>query len=154
MNKKGFTLVELLAVIAILGVIIIIAVTSVTSIMKKSKMNAFKNDATVLSDAALTKYSDDKLLKNYSEDLYNGSVSGKRCYSIQNSLKGKYAKVNNSSLVGSVEVCYDDTCKTKIWISNGTYNINGTEYDAIKDNSEDTLKTTTFNNKYNKCGKN
>ena len=154
MNKKGFTLVELLAVIAILGVIIIIAVTSVTSIMKKSKMNAFKNDATVLSDAALTKYSDDKLLKNYSEDLYNGSVSGKRCYSIQNSLKGKYAKVNNSSLVGSVEVCYDDTCKTKIWISNGTYNINGTEYDAIKDLSEDNLKTTTFNNKYNKCGKN
>lgn len=154
MNKKGFTLVELLAVIVILGVIITIAVVNVTSSMNRSRTGAFKNDATVLSDAALTKFSDDKLVKNYSEDLYNGTVSGKRCYSIQNSLKGKYAKVHNSSLVGSVEVCYDDTCKTRIWISNGVYNINGTEYDAIKDLTESTMKSTTFNNKYNKCGKN
>ena len=40
-KKKGFTLVELLAVIVILAVLILIAVTAVLPQMKKSRENAF-----------------------------------------------------------------------------------------------------------------
>lgn len=42
LNRKAFTLIELIAVILILGMIALIAVPVVTSIIKDSKVNAFK----------------------------------------------------------------------------------------------------------------
>ena len=52
MNKKGFTLVELLAVIAILGIMAIIALPNVLKIFKSSTDEIMKNQETQVSDAA------------------------------------------------------------------------------------------------------
>lgn len=41
LNKKGFTLVELLAVIVILGVIMLIAIPSIGTIIQNSRLNSF-----------------------------------------------------------------------------------------------------------------
>ena len=51
-NKKGFTLVELLAVIVILGVLLMIAVTAVQNVIKKTKNNATQKQAELFIDAA------------------------------------------------------------------------------------------------------
>jgi prepilin-type N-terminal cleavage/methylation domain-containing protein len=52
MNKKGFTLVELLAVIAILAVLVIIAVPNVMSLFNEAKRNSFQNEiATIYKEA-------------------------------------------------------------------------------------------------------
>ncbi|MEG0266555.1 MAG: prepilin-type N-terminal cleavage/methylation domain-containing protein [Bacilli bacterium] len=45
MKKKGFTLVELLAIITILGIIVVIAIPSVENTISESKRNKFKEDA-------------------------------------------------------------------------------------------------------------
>lgn len=52
MNKKGFTLVELLAVIIILGVISTVAVFSYNGIIQKSRNDAYKDDEKSLKTAA------------------------------------------------------------------------------------------------------
>ena len=86
MNKKGFTLVELLAVIVVIGLIFTIAVANVIPIMKRSKYKALINDAVTLSEAGRIKYKDD-ILNKVDDDLFNGSKPGKKCYSIENALK-------------------------------------------------------------------
>ena len=44
-NKKGFTLVELLAVIVILGILLVVAVPAVSTIIRNSRRNADKTEA-------------------------------------------------------------------------------------------------------------
>jgi uncharacterized protein (TIGR02145 family)/prepilin-type N-terminal cleavage/methylation domain-containing protein len=51
MRRKGFTLVELLAVLAILGTILVIAVPLVTNILGNVKSNAFASDAKMVIKA-------------------------------------------------------------------------------------------------------
>lgn len=51
-NKKGFTLVELLAVIVILGVIMTIAIPNVVSTLEKNKKETFLEDAKKMISSA------------------------------------------------------------------------------------------------------
>ena len=52
MNKKGFTLVELLAVIAILAILVIMAVPNVLSLFTGAKVSTFISQAESLYKAA------------------------------------------------------------------------------------------------------
>lgn len=47
MDKKGFTIVELLAVIAIVGILVLLAAPSLLGQSKKAKESAIKNDLTI-----------------------------------------------------------------------------------------------------------
>lgn len=47
-NKKGFTLVELLAVIVILAIILAIAIPSISGIVNSAKKGAFESDAKMI----------------------------------------------------------------------------------------------------------
>lgn len=53
-NKKGTSLVELLAVIVIMGIIAAIAVPTVGALLKNTRMKAAKSDMDVLYSAAQT----------------------------------------------------------------------------------------------------
>ncbi|MDD4036333.1 MAG: prepilin-type N-terminal cleavage/methylation domain-containing protein [Bacilli bacterium] len=59
MNKKGFTLVELLAVIVILAIILVIAVPNVLGIINKSRNDSFISTARMMVSAARLKSSTD-----------------------------------------------------------------------------------------------
>ena len=79
-NNKGFTLTELLAVITLIIILTSIAVVAVSRYLNGSRTKAFSNDTIVIAEAALNKYSDDRLQENFNNDLFAGSVDGKRCY--------------------------------------------------------------------------
>lgn len=80
LNKKGFTLVELLAVIVILGVIMLIAIPSVGTIIKNSRENSFVSSGKMYISTA----------QNYvaGENLGNGNY----CISVNTLTEGKVDK--------------------------------------------------------------
>ena len=72
MNKKGFTLVELLAVIAILAILVIIALPNVLKMFNDSKRNSFMTETRNIYNEAEKKYLSNQisgnLLTTYSND--------------------------------------------------------------------------------------
>jgi len=56
MNKKGFTLVELLAVIVILAIIAVISAPIINGIIEDSRMSAFKSSVNGIKKAIETDY--------------------------------------------------------------------------------------------------
>ena len=69
MNRKGFTLVELLAVIAIIAIIALITTPIVLNVIQTSKENAFKDTAHGLVVAAGT-YQAEKQALNEDTTLF------------------------------------------------------------------------------------
>ena len=63
-NKKGFTLVELLAVIAILAILVIIALPNVLKMYNDSKKNAFMTEAQNLAKEVSSKYISESMKGN------------------------------------------------------------------------------------------
>lgn len=76
-SKKGFTLVELLAVIVILAIIMIIAIPSVLQIMYVSNKKNFENYLTRLNN---------ETMKVVAEERLNGTFTESRIYNIEKEL--------------------------------------------------------------------
>ena len=70
-NKKGFTLVELLAVIAILAILVIIALPNVINMYTKAKKNTFLTEA-------------QNVIKQSSNKFIQDGMSGKKTNFISN----------------------------------------------------------------------
>ena len=64
-NKKGFSLIELLAVIAILGLIILIAVPNVLRLYENARKETFVSDTKKVFSEAEKKYVNDAATGNY-----------------------------------------------------------------------------------------
>ena len=104
-NKKGFTLVELLAVIVILGVLLMIAVPAIQNVIKKSKKDAFEKAAMLAAENVETMAS---------SEVLSGKLNAK-CYVPMTEIefeRGDWGK----NLEGYVEV--ETTGKATIYISN------------------------------------
>lgn len=69
MNKKGFTLVELLGVITILGILMGVAVGAVSIYLKKSKNQAYENIELSAYDAVRNYMMENSILLNKGEKL-------------------------------------------------------------------------------------
>lgn len=88
MNKRGFTLVELLAVIVVLGIVISIAVPTTMNLINNSKKKAFVHDARAYINAARysvlsengkkTFFKLDELYVKNSKSYYQGVVYAKK----------------------------------------------------------------------------
>ena len=70
MNKKGFTLVELLAVIAILALLVIIALPNVLSMFNKAKKDTFLTEAKSIFKESASKYISDNMHNSNEENIY------------------------------------------------------------------------------------
>lgn len=68
MNKKGFTLVELLAMLVVLGVLMAVTIPNITGILNQSKDNIIKDDIAKMVDTTKLKISSDEDIKRPKSD--------------------------------------------------------------------------------------
>ena len=70
MNKKGFTLVELLAVIAILAILVLVAVPNVLGMFNKAKKDTFLTEAKNIFKESASKYISDNMHNSNEGNIY------------------------------------------------------------------------------------
>lgn len=148
-NKKGFTLVELLAVIVILAVVMLIGITAIGPLMANSRKSALKSDGLDLMNAAKTAYQAEAL-KTSPAFTATSTV----CMSLNWLKKEGYTEAK-SGYKGSVLVTYSGgQYSYTYWITNGVYAYLGANSDTgyddsakVKDydDSQDTTLTTCGN---------
>ena len=143
MKKKGFTLVELLAVIAILAILVIIALPNVMGMFNKAKKGAFETEVKEILKLSKTQWMSDNITSS-GETEYSKCESG--CTNPLKNMDARksmeyYVKLNSNGKV------------VKLYATDGTYQYeyNGEELkaDDIKDiktvadlNKTDVLKIT------------
>lgn len=138
-NRKGFTLVELLAVIVILAILMVAAGAAVMSTMNNAKVNTFKNEALSAINMATNMYTEISMsssdagtyLVNSEDSKYKGM-----CVTLQGLVNNGYLDkdLHDGTTYGTiiVEVPFDGgTTKYSIWTSDGTYGIQGYEKSQI-----------------------
>ncbi len=125
MNKKGFTLVELLSVIVILSVIVLIATNAVVPMADSAKKQVLAMEANTLVTAAQTLYVQD-------------GASSSKCYTYDELISSGLIEKEDESYTGSIsiEIGENGNYSYKIWLSNGQYMINGVSPDVTSDDVE------------------
>ncbi len=154
MNKKGFTLVELLAVIVILAVIILVAMNAVIPQMSKARKGAFLTEIETFVKGAEAYYQ--------AESIKGSAVTGctstggvTECCIDIDSIKNNYIKKADPNYIGSIKIKInaDNTAEYSAYMSNGTYRFAGSTADLSEDNimadttaaAKDCSGTTTVN---------
>lgn len=141
-NKKGFTLVELLAVIVILAVLVLLAVPSVLKMMDGAKENAFEIEAENIINGAKLKYADDLLDSSLPTAItvtITSDVTG-YCYALSD--LSDYVDKTFGSNVGSVLI--DATNNSYyIWYADGTNSVTASTTNKGGNISADATTITT-----------
>lgn len=149
-NKKGFTLVELLAVIVILAVVMLIGITAIGPLMANSRKSALRSDGLDLMNAAKTAYQAEAL-KGDPKFTATSTV----CMPIT-WLKAQGYTEEKKGYEGSVLVTYNNgTYSYKYWITNGVYQFIGADADTGYDDAakvKDYGKTDAEKTTLNTCG--
>ena len=125
LNRKGFTLVELLSVIVILSVIVLIATNAVVPMADSAKKQVLAMEANTLVRAAQTLY-------------VRESSSSSTCYTYDELIDADLIEKDDEAYTGSIsiEVDSEGDYSYKIWLSNGQYIINGVTPDVTVDDVE------------------
>ena len=137
-NKKGFTLVELLAVIVVLAIIMIIAIPAVVESMNNAKKGSFKIYAQrALGNAESTFQSEDLLgtlpTKENSDDNKKWISNTCYCYTLAG-----IGLTSSGNFKGYVTVSLDDKREAtyRVTLTDNSYNTKGSTYSDLNTSSK------------------
>lgn len=113
-NKKGFTLVELIAVIAILSILLVMALPQVLELFNDSRESAFITQVQSIYRAAEEQYVSDQLVPN------NEKVATSYCKDEANSSTDDDLNISNDDVLYNIEFNSEGQI-TLIKVSDGKY---------------------------------
>ena len=128
-EKKGFTLVELLAVIVILAVILVIAVPQIMSVIESARKGSIESTAKLIAEGAEREYTNRKIL---------GKDTNVLCSDVSSM---------NSNDYGSCSISFDNTGKATVTITGKgkfegyTCNGNSTNMECVKGETSEPAET-------------
>ncbi len=99
MNKKGFTLVELLGVVVILSIIMLIAIPNVTSVLEKNKRDTYIADAKKLISQAKYEINNSNIEKPNSTQILKIRLSYIGTSEVSKDPDGNQYDLNNSYVI-------------------------------------------------------
>ena len=126
LNKKGFTLVELLAVIVVLALLMVVAGSSIGSALENSKKSALKTQA----QKVLTSAAQDAVTANLLDSTLSDYSSGVKT-------EGDYKWLVKGTVTSGVAKI------TEYCVTYGKYSIGGTGLSLESFSSLENLKETT-----------
>ena len=126
-KKKGFTLVELLAVIVILAVILVIAVPQIMSVIESARKGSIESTAKLIAEGAEREYTNRKIL---------GKDTNIECSDVSSM---------NSNDYGTCVITFDNTGKATVKVT-GKGKFEGYTCNGNSTNMECTKKDTTPTN--------
>ena len=135
-RKKGFTLVELLAVIVVLAVIMVLAVPSVLNQMNSAKQKTFQMYGERMVNNAMQAYESQLLLGTTSfTNHYKEGTDTYNCYTLtelglaknENSFKG-FVVVKNSTLINDNSA---NSTTYLVYLTDGSYYYEGTDSNDV-----------------------
>lgn len=135
LNRRGFTLVELLAMLVVLAILMAITVPNISGILGKSKTDIIKEDVTKMVDTAKIKIASDNSIINPAKnkclvftleylndnDDYKEGPNG-----------GKYDFFDSFVIVKRVGSKYKYYVRLKELNSSGNYGVNIADYDSFE----------------------
>lgn len=124
-SKKGFTLVELIAVIAILSILLVLALPQVLELFNDSRESAFITQVQSIYRAAEEQYVSDQLLPSAS------STSVSYCNSSSGSGTSSTLNISNDDVYYDIEFNAEGQI-TKIIVTDGKYSYTNNSSSAIK----------------------
>ena len=134
-NKKGFTLVELLAVIAILAILVIIALPNVIGMFNNAKKQVFLTEAQTVASTSEKEFMSNAI-SGTNENIFCKSKSNeKNPLDMTGEKKYYYVELNNSGAVSKL-IIWDDARYIK-YIATGSKELSELTVDEVveKDNS-------------------
>ena len=137
MKKRGFTLVELLAVIAILAILVIIALPNVLSMFNQAKKDVFLTEAKNIYKESASKYITDNMHNSKAGNIYcKSETDSKNPLDIESSDTYYYIEKDNMG----------KTIKFVVWNKSGyVTKITGSDVNLDSVNSEAVSEGTTSN---------
>ena len=138
LNKKGFTLVELLAVIVVLAIIMIIAVPAVLESMDTAKKNTLVIEGRKALNAAMSKYQSDVLMGTVPTLTTDPEDATKKvyCYSLSDLGVDGGGKYTGKVTIGEDKTTY------KVYIGDTEYAIMGKQSSELDPKVDTTYETS------------
>ena len=136
-DKKGFTLVELLAVIAILAILVIIALPSVISMYNNAKKQVFLTEAQTVASTSEKKFLTGSITEGSKETVYcKSKTDEKNPLEMTGEKKYYYVQLASDGTTNKL-IIWDDQKYIK-YVSNGSKEISDLTVDEVveRDNSD------------------
>ena len=138
LNKKGFTLVELLAVIAILSILIIIMVPNIVGLFERGKESTFVTMAQSAYKSAETNFVADQVAPGF-------TATKTYCYNLDTEASGASSyklELGGVDVALSYKIVFESGAMTSFVATNGEYSVSLASNPKISDISEATVKET------------